>query len=639
MKIAGLGNLRDNWLSGARYSVRKKVIWVVMTTTMIALLIASAAMVVYELRTYHEAIINDVSAQAQLLGRSSAAALAFDDVKTAEANLASLAVSPRITAAALYNAKGARFAGYIQHGAAHEVLPGRPRANGHEIEGDRIGVFQPVIENGELVGTVYLSARYELVDRLQSYLLILAAVMMLSLLGAMLITAWLPEVVSRPILEITDVARQVIARRDFSLRAKRTTVDEIGYLVDAFNDMLAEIGARAKALEDSNRALQLEMAERRSAETALRAADQRKDEFLATLAHELRNPLAPLRTSLEILHKAGDDPQALRSAREVMERQLRQLVRLVNDLLDISRITTGKLTLKKESIELAEVIGSAVEAARPLIEQRGHRLDIALPPAPVLLAADFTRLAQVFMNLLNNAAKFTDPGGTISLSAEREGGDVVVTVRDTGIGIGADMLPRVFEMFAQADRSLERAQAGLGVGLTLVKHLAELHGGSVSVHSDGAGRGSTFVVRLPAGAQLPAPRTAPVAPGALPVRGRRVLLADDNEDFVDSLALLLRESGHEVKVAHDGQAALAAAAEFMPEFAFLDIGLPQLNGYELARALAAAPATRDIVLVAVTGWGQESDRQRARDAGFVEHLVKPVAVEAIAQILQKHGGR
>ena len=634
--MPNLGVFRDSWLQGARYSVRKKLMWAVMTTTLVALLIASGAMVIYELRTYHEARVSDLFAQAELIGRSSAAALAFDDPKTAQANLELLKVAPRLSAAAIYTAKGARFASYARADAKSVEFPELPQADGHEIDGDQIAVFQQIRDDNEVIGTVYLRASYELVDRLESYVSILAAVMALSLFGAMLITAWLPELVSRPILEITAVARQVMARRDFSLRVKRTTVDEIGYLVDAFNDMLAEIGRRAEALEESNRALHQEMAERRGAEKALLAADQRKDEFLATLAHELRNPLAPLRTALELLQNAGSDAATARAAREVMARQLHQLVRLVNDLLDISRITTGKMTLKKERVNLADVVKSAVEAARPLVEARQHRLDVQLPPAPVTLYADFTRLAQILLNLLNNAAKFTDTGGTITLAAEVKSGELTVSVADTGIGISAGMLPVIFDMFAQADRSLERAQAGLGVGLTLVKHLAELHGGTVVAHSEGPGHGSRFIVRLPVIAQPgegAADSGAPAGDAAPPV-GRRILLADDNEDFVDSLAVLLRAGGHEVVVVHDGLAALAAAAEFKPDFAFLDIGLPKLNGYELARCLRGSPATSTAVLVAVTGWGQEDDKRRALEAGFAAHLTKPVELDAIAQILQ-----
>jgi signal transduction histidine kinase len=628
--------LRDSVLRGAKYSVRKKLMLVVLATTLVALLLAGGAMVAYELRTYHATQVDDLFSQADLIGRASAPALAFDDPKAARENLSLLRVTPRISAAAIYTIKGAQFATYTRADIAGFKFPEFPQADGYQIDGNQLLLFKQIEDDNEVLGTVYLRARYELMDRLKNYLSILGAVMALSLVGALLMTAWLQAVVSRPILEITEVARQVMTRRDFSLRVRKTTEDEIGYLVDAFNDMLAEIGRRAQALEESNRALQQEMGERRDAEKALLAADRRKDEFLATLAHELRNPLAPLRNALEILRTAGNDADTLRSARDMMERQLHQLVRLVNDLLDVSRITTGKMILQKERIQLQDVVKSALEAAGPLIEARHHRLTLLLPPEPVVLFADFTRLAQVFLNLLNNAAKFTDVGGNITFAAELKDGELVVTVTDTGIGISTKMLPEIFDMFAQADRSLERAQAGLGVGLTLVKHLVELHGGTVIARSDGLGGGSQFIVRLP-GVATSGPDSIVQGEGGmnvLAVARHRILLADDNEDFADSLAMLLRAMGHEVRVAHDGLAAAEAAAEFAPEFAFLDIGLPKLNGYELARRLRESPATRKTVLVAVTGWGQENDRRRSREAGFAYHLVKPVEPDAIQRILK-----
>ena len=627
--------LRNGVLRAAKYSVRKKLMLVVLVTTLVALLLASGAMVIYDLRTYHEARVNDLFSQADLIGRASAPALAFNDPKTARENLSLLKVTPGISAAAIYTVKGALFATYIRPDIAGVAFPGLPQPDGYQIDGNQLLMFQQIKDKNEVLGTVFLRASYELIDRLQNYLTILGAVMALSLLGALLMTAWLQAVISGPILEVTQVARQVMTRRDFSLRARKTTHDEIGYLVDAFNDMLAEIGRRAQALEESNRALQQEMAERRDAEKALLAADRRKDEFLATLAHELRNPLAPLRNALEILRSAGSDAGAVQSARDMMERQLRQLVRLVNDLLDISRITTGKMTLKKERIELRDVVNSALEAAGPLIEARQHRLTLLLPPQPVVLFADFTRLAQVFLNLLNNAAKFTDAGGSITFAAELKEGELVVTVTDTGIGINPKMLLVIFDMFAQADRSLERSQAGLGVGLTLVKHLVELHGGSIVAHSKGLGHGSQFIVRLPAVAQPEADTAARREDGAGgPATAKyRILLADDNEDFANSLAMLLRAMGHEVRVAYDGLAAAEAARPFKPQFAFLDIGLPKLNGYDLARRLRELPGTRQTVLIAVTGWGQEEDRRRAREAGFAHHLVKPVDLPVLQEIL------
>jgi len=374
----------------------------------------------------------------------------------------------------------------------------------------------------------------------------------------------------------------------------------------------------------------------------LREADRRKDEFLATLAHEIRNPLAPIRNALQIMRLAGTSGPIMEQARTMMERQLTQMVRLVDDLLDVSRITRGKIELRKERVELAAVVASAVETSRPLIEASGHELTVTLPPEPIPLDADLTRLAQVFSNLLNNAARYTEQGGHIWLTAELASGgrqppdEVVVKVRDTGLGIPADMLPKIFEMFTQVDRSLERSQGGLGIGLTLVKRLVEMHGGSVEARSDGPGQGSEFTVRLPAAAasapHQPQPPRDEAVKTAAPAR-RRVLVVDDNKDSADSLSMMLRITGMEVRTAYDGLEAVAAAAAFNPDVVFLDIGLPKLNGYEAARRIREQPWGKDMVLVAVTGWGQEVDRRRSQEAGFNAHMVKPVDPAALQQML------
>jgi CheY-like chemotaxis protein len=399
--------------------------------------------------------------------------------------------------------------------------------------------------------------------------------------------------------------------------------------------MLDEVGQRAAALEESNRILEHETAERRSAEQALRVADRRKDEFLATLAHELRNPLAPLMNGLEILRMAGANPTLAERSREVMERQLRQMVRLVDDLLDVSRITTGKLMVRRSPVQLQQVIRSAVELADPFIKSRGHTLEVTLPEAPVWLEADATRLSQVFSNLLNNAAKYTNSGGAIRLDAMVVGNSVAVRVIDNGIGLSPAMLSRVFDMFTQVDYSLERSNAGLGVGLTLARRLVELHDGKLEAYSDGPDHGSTFTATLPLAASGPPQDSKQAEPEMVPDRRFRILLADDNVDFSSSLATLLRSLGHELLVAEDGLRALEAAPSFQPDFAFLDIGLPGLNGYALARALRANPATSATVIVAVTGWAQERDRQLAQDAGFDHHLVKPVEPAKIREVLAR----
>jgi CheY-like chemotaxis protein/two-component sensor histidine kinase len=377
------------------------------------------------------------------------------------------------------------------------------------------------------------------------------------------------------------------------------------------------------------------MLERRGAEEALRAADRRKDEFLATLAHELRNPLAPLRNGLAMLKLADTRPDLAGPAREMMERQLDQMVRLVDDLLDVSRIATGKLALRRERVELQPIVRNAIETVNPYLQSRRHALAVTLPEHPVFVDADPTRLAQVFANLLNNAARYTEPGGNIRFVVRVEGGEVAASVIDNGMGIDATMLEKVFELFAQADQSLERTTAGLGVGLTLAKYLVTLHGGTLVARSEGLGHGSEFVVRLPLAQESPAARRpAEGADAAGATSGHRVLVVDDNRDFAASLALLLTELGNEVKVANDGAQGLDVARSFAPQVAFLDIGMPKLNGYRLAEELRAVPALASARLVALTGWGQEKDRQRAQSAGFDLHLVKPVKLEQIVAILQ-----
>ena len=615
-------------------SITRKLMLVVLATTFTGLLLSALAMLAYDVRTYQSSWRDDLRTQADLIASSSAPALAFNDPRTATENLALLKSRPAIAAAAIYSPDGRLFAAYSRDNEPIAV-PAAAQPEGYHIDGEQIVVFQPMVANRELVLTVYLRARYELLERLRNYTLILGSVMVGSLALAFMISLWLQAAFTRPILAVARVAREVMQRRDFSLRVKKTTNDEIGVLVDAFNDMLDEVGQRAAALEESNRILEHETAERRSAEQALRVADRRKDEFLATLAHELRNPLAPLMNGLEILRMAGANPTLAERSREVMERQLRQMVRLVDDLLDVSRITTGKLMVRRNPVQLQQVIRSAVELADPFIKSRGHTLDVTLPEAPLWLEADATRLAQVFSNLLNNAAKYTNSGGAIRLDARVLGTSVSVRVIDNGIGLSPAMLNQVFDMFTQVDYSLERSNAGLGVGLTLARRLVELHDGTLEAYSDGPDHGSTFTATLPLAASGPPPEGDQAEPDVLPDRRFRILLADDNVDFASSLATLLRGLGHELLVAENGLRALEAAPSFQPDFAFLDIGLPGLNGYALARALRANPATSATVMIAVTGWGQERDRQLAHDAGFDHHLVKPVEPAKIRDVLAR----
>jgi len=615
------------------HTVRAKLVVMALATTFVALVTMSVSMLIYDLITFQQNWVDDLTTQAEIVATVSAPAISFNDPGAARQNLALLRVRPQIQAGAIYGANGAMFAAYAQSALDTPVFPHRPGPAGYAIEGGRMVVYHPIVENGEIVGTVFLSARYRLLDRLVSYAIILGGVTVGSLLLAAIVASRLQQGITRPLEAVTDVARAVMHKRDFSLRVTEEASGEIGTLVGAFNKMLAEVERRASALQDANRTLEHEMTVRQGAERALLLADRRKDEFLATLAHELRNPLAPIRTGLDIMRLNRGDPAATERARAVMERQLKQMVRLVDDLLDVSRINTGKLTIRHEQVELQAVVANALEIVRPFIDAQGHAISVTLPEQPVHVLGDATRLAQVLSNLLNNAAKYTDRGGRLALAAQvTADGQLCIVVSDNGIGIAPQMLGRVFDMFVQADASLERTSAGLGVGLSLARRLVELHGGSLEGRSAGPGEGSEFIVTLPVlqGAREVAP---PPMAGLAHGRPFRILLADDNLDFVNAIGALLRTMGHTVHICHDGPQALAAAEAFAPDFAFLDIGLPYLNGYDLARALRRLPGLARTVLVAVTGWGQQKDRDMAFEAGFEAHLVKPVSVEQILALL------
>lgn len=381
--------------------------------------------------------------------------------------------------------------------------------------------------------------------------------------------------------------------------------------------------------------VQIDITKRKEAEEVLREAARRKDEFLATLAHELRNPLAPVRNAVQVLRLKSPAVPELQWAEDVIDRQVGVMSRLIDDLLDVSRISRGRLELKRVRLTLAQVVEAAVESTRPFVEQQGHELTVTLPPRPIPLDADPTRLAQVFLNLLNNAAKFTARGGRIDLTAEQQGADVVVSVKDTGIGIPAAHLTSVFEMFSQVEGALSRSQGGLGIGLCLVKQLVELHEGRVEVRSDGPGRGSEFLVRLPTVSELPpAPGTSDPDAGAAETTTKlRILVVDDNRDAAFSLSELLEIMGHTAVTAHDGEEAVKVAGEYRPDVVLLDIGLPKMNGYAAARAIRQEPDGRDTVLIAVTGWGQHEDKQKAAEAGFDHHMVKPVDPKALMKLL------
>ena len=373
-----------------------------------------------------------------------------------------------------------------------------------------------------------------------------------------------------------------------------------------------------------------------ASEERLSESDRRKTEFLATLAHELRNPLAPIRSGLGVMRMGADNPAVIAKVRDMMERQVTHMVRLIDDLLDIARISGGKLDLKRERVELKNVLFSAVETSLPLVEAGQHALELRIADDSMLVDVDATRIGQVVSNLLNNAAKYTPAGGRISLIAARDGADALICVTDNGVGIPPESLAGVFDMFSQVGRNLDRAQGGLGIGLSLVRRLVDMHGGSVSATSAGPGLGCNFSVRLPL-LRTDAPQLAvvgaPVMPEELPGKGMRILVADDNVDAAETLSTILELFGHTTCIAHDGLQALAIAAEFKPDAAFLDIGMPGLNGYQAARRMRATAGLEHVVLMALTGWGAENDHQLASEAGFDFHLTKPVDIDVVSKLL------
>ncbi|MEP6847714.1 MAG: PAS domain S-box protein [Acidobacteriota bacterium] len=406
---------------------------------------------------------------------------------------------------------------------------------------------------------------------------------------------------------------------------------QVSLTISPIRDSSGNIVGASKIARDITERKDLEDELRRYA-ADLSEADRRKNEFLAMLAHELRNPLAPIRNSIQVLRATND---GLGAPLEIMDRQVGQLVRLVDDLLDVSRITSGKIELRRERIDLNAVILHTAEAARPSCESGGVDLEISLPERPIWLIGDPARLTQSIGNLLNNSCKFTDKGGSIHLTLESNDQHALVKVRDTGIGIAPEKLSRIFEMFVQADTSLERATSGLGIGLTLVKNLVEMHGGTVEARSEGLGHGCEFVLELPLVAvETPEAKAENlVDEGSKGPAGKKILVVDDNVDSAESLTVLLRLSGHDVRLAHDGIEAVKISDEFRPDVILLDIGLPRLNGYEAARVIRRRPWGDGVQLIALTGWGQKEDRERSKDAGFDIHLVKPVDHDELFKLL------
>jgi signal transduction histidine kinase/CheY-like chemotaxis protein len=472
---------------------------------------------------------------------------------------------------------------------------------------------------------------------------------LLAVLASGLVGGWKPAMLTTLACLANERFFFTNPKHSFSIPSGGDTMRILVYFVSGVAvSLLCEGLQRAwRRVEDRQRQLELEMSERLAVAherlhlvDQLRQADRRKDEFLATLAHELRNPLAPLSNALQLWGFAKNNPEQLEELRGMMQRQVRQMTRLIDDLLDVSRISRGKISLRTERVELGTLVTAAVESVKPIIAGNNQRLEISVPQTPVFVNADATRVSQVIGNVLHNAAKYTPEGGEISVCVTREGTNACVSIRDTGCGIPPDLLSSIFEMFQQVDQTLDRAQGGLGIGLTLAKRLIEMHGGSIQAKSDGAGHGSEFVITLPAVTveETSEPEPPPIRSAPPDLTRRRILVVDDLQESALTLARMLRAIGQEVTTAHDGYTALAHAREHRPEVVFLDIAMPGMNGYEVARRIRALSEIEAPVLIALTGYGQDDDRKRAREAGFDFHLTKPASIEQLISLVSRASG-
>jgi signal transduction histidine kinase/ActR/RegA family two-component response regulator len=534
------------------------------------------------------------------------------------------------------------FAEYVRAGQPPPTAVIDHPANSTRIMRDRVALTHLVTRNGERLGTIYLRADYDVIGQLGTYVEVLSIVIVLSVIAALLLSGRLQRALARPLEAITAVAGEVMRRRDYSPRVTHRDAGELGLVIEAFNKMLDEVQLHEASLQSeikvrvaAEAALARTNATLEEAMLALRESDRRKDEFLATLAHELRNPLAPIGHAVKLLSYPSISESQRTWGYDLIGRQVNRMALLLDDLLDISRITRGRLELKKEYIDLQKLVASAVETARPLIEGRRHTLTLNLPPQPIELEVDPLRLSQALSNLLTNAAKYTDEGGHIELSAALEAHEFVIRVCDDGIGISPEALPRLFEMFSQVASAKDRSQGGLGIGLALVRGLVALHGGSVAVESLGLGQGSLFTIRLPRRVVVPHPMPSESTvndPQSVAGSGS-VLIADDNRDGADSLALLLIAAGYDCVVAYSGTEAWETAMFRRPQIMLLDIGMPGMNGYEVARRVRQHEWGKAVLLIAATGWGQAEDKAEAKAAGFDQHLTKPVSPDRLLHLL------
>jgi PAS domain S-box-containing protein len=722
-------------------SVRGNLTLVIMLTTAAALLTTGISLLRHDLTVYRESLEVDLATEADILALSTAPAIAFEDQKQAEKNLSALSAKPAVLVAAVYSPSGNLYAKYVRQGNRQPAALLPALGAGARISGGTMSLAREVRQNGEFLGTIYLAAAYDVWGHVNAYLRILGLIMLMSLAVALALSSALRRSITGPVEELAAVANEIVTRRDPTLRAPDTPLEEFSLVVKAFNSVLDEAQERTQALrqseklyraigesidfgvwvtdasgrniyasdsflrltgltqnqcsdlgwsdvlhpddvqatmaswqecvrtggtwyrehrfkgadgnyhpilaqgvqmrdEDGNPAgwagINLDVSRIKKTEQALRDADRRKDEFLATLAHELRNPLAPIRHAARLLGVKGLDDAQGKSAREIIARQVTRMALLLDDLLELSRITRGRVELRRESVALSALVSAALETAQPLIDSKRHQLSVNMPTENVVLVVDSLRMSQALSNLLTNAAKYTDPGGRILLDIRCSPQGVSFAVTDTGIGISAAVLPTIFEMFSQVDSAIDRSEGGLGIGLALVKGLVSLHGGSVQAASSGHGNGSTFTIRLPGNVvsdHLPACSPAPATRVVAGPRGR-ILVVDDNRDAANSLAMVLGNCGHTTFTDYSGKQALQVGDEERPEIIVLDIGMPDMTGYETARHMRQTDWGKTALLLAVTGWGQKEDIQKAVDAGFNFHMTKPADPEKVEHLVK-----
>ena len=625
-----------------RLPIRHKLVAMIMTTSLVVLLMASAGYLISDYYRTRDELTSELGAMAELVLENSQAAIQFKDPLAARETLQSLAANPHLRAACLYDAAGRLFADYrVETTDCEPEVP----LEGYRFKPNRLELTSP----GELAGQKFgsLTLRSDLgilTSRLRIQAVVVTGLLVLALLVALVLSARLQSLVSEPVIALSQTAALVTARGDYSLRAARTTDDELGTLVDAFNRMLERIETRESELSRANDELRREIVERRRAEQERaemlvreREANRVKDEFLATLSHELRTPLNAILGWTKLLRAQAVPPASLDRALEKVERNAQVQSRLVEDLLEVSRITSGKLRLEQRPLDLVAVANVAIDSIRHAAEARGVTIERAFAAASLQTAGDPDRLQQVIWNLLSNAVKFTRPGGKVSVALTREGNFDRLVVSDTGIGIEPAFLPHVFDTFRQADASSTRSHGGLGLGLSIVKQLVELHGGTVEAHSAGANRGATFTVLLPvvSAARAPARLPTPRAPEGR-LTGRTVLVVDDDADTREMLASVLEAAGARVHAAASVEEALGFGLEVAPDALVSDIAMPGQDGYDLVRQLRAALGSRaPRVRIALTAFAGPADSERAIEAGFQRHISKPFDPIALVALLEQ----